>query len=147
MSSQVKRSTILALFAIVVVSLPLKLSAQSTFGSLRGSTTDQSGAAIPGTLVTLHSIDENSNVSTLSDDGGNFVFENLKPGHYSITAAKEGFARAVVNQVELVARQNLRVDVSLTVAAQAQSVEVNAAAVAVNTENATLERFQGQCRR
>jgi hypothetical protein len=138
MSLEVKRSTILTLLAIVMAGLPLKVSAQSTFGSLRGSTTDQSGAAISGTIVTLHSLDENSNASSVADDGGNFVFENLKPGHYSITATKEGFARAVVNQVELVARQNLRVDVSLTVAAQAQSVEVNASSVAVNTENATL---------
>ena len=137
MSSLAKRSTILTLLAIAVVSSG-KLSAQSTFGSLRGSTTDQSGAAIPGTVVTLHSLDENSNASSVSDSGGNFVFENLKPGHYSLTATKEGFSRAIVNQVELTARQNLRVDVSLAVAAQSQSVEVNASAVAVNTENATL---------
>ncbi len=136
--TQVKRSTILTLLAIVAVSLPATLSAQSTFGSLRGSTTDQSGASIPGATVTLHSLDENSNASSISDSSGNFVFENLKPGHYSITAAKEGFARAVVNQVELAARENLRVDVSLPVAGQAQSVEVNASAVVVNTENATL---------
>lgn len=73
-----------------------------------------------------------------SDDSGNYVFENVKPGNYSVTATREGFARAVVNQVELTARQNLRVDVSLALAAQAQSVEVNASALAVDTENATL---------
>ncbi len=125
------------LVAAILVS-PVRVDAQSTFGSLRGNTTDASGAAVPKASVALHSVDENTDVSTLSDDSGNFVFENLKPGHYTITASKEGFARAVVNQVELTARQNLRVDVSLAVAAQAQTVEVNAAAVAVNTENATL---------
>ena len=117
---------------------PLRIDAQSTFGSVRGSTTDASGAVISQAAVALHSVDENTDVSTLSDDSGNFAFENLKPGHYTISASKEGFARAVVNQVELVARQNLRVDVTLAVAAQAQTVEVNASAVAVNTENATL---------
>ena len=99
---------------------------------------DQSGAAIPVAVLTLHNLDENADVSTLSDSGGNFIFENLKPGHYSITASKEGFAQAVVNQVELVARQNLRIDVSLAVAAQAQTVEVMAYAQTINTENATL---------
>ena len=124
---------------------PNQVRGQSTFGSVRGNTTDASGAAIPKALVTLHSVDENTDVSTVSDDSGNFVFENLKPGHYTITASKEGFARAVVNQVELTARQNLRVDVSLAVAAQAQSVEVNASAVAVNTENATLSDSKENC--
>ena len=126
------------LLAATFTGLPARLAAQSTFGSIRGSVADQSGAAIAGALITLHSVDENTNSSTICDDGGGFLFENLKPGHYTITASKEGFARAVVNQVELVARQNLRVDVSLSVAAQAESVEVNASALSVNTENATL---------
>jgi hypothetical protein len=117
---------------------PYRLDAQSTFGSVRGTTTDASGAAITKAAVVLHSVDENTDASTGSDDSGNFVFENLKPGHYTISATKEGFTRALVNQVELAARQNLRVDVSLAVAAQAQTVEVTASSVSVNTENATL---------
>ena len=131
------RIATVGLIAVSLV-LPVRVAAQSTFGSVRGSTVDQSGAVISSAAVALHSLDENTNASTVSDAGGNFSFENLKPGHYSITATKEGFARAVVNQVELAARENLRVDVSLPVAAQAQTVEVNASAVAVNTENATL---------
>jgi len=99
---------------------------------------DQTGAIIPGAQVNLRSLDENSQVATTSDSEGNFVFENLKPGHYSLTAAKQGFATALVDQIELAARQALRVDVKLSVAAQSLSVEVNASAVGVNTENATL---------
>jgi len=138
MSSQLNRTMGVVSLALAILTLPANLGAQSTFGSVRGTATDASGAAIPMAVVTLHSLDENTDASTLSDDGGNFDFENLKPGHYSITATKEGFARAIVNQVELVARQNLRVDISMAVAAQAQTVEVNASALAVNTENATL---------
>jgi hypothetical protein len=123
---------------VALAALPANLNAQSTFGSLRGSTLDQSGGAIPQAIITLHSLDENTTFSTVSSDSGAFLFENLKPGHYSLTASKEGFARAVVNQVELTARQNLRVDINLAVAAQAQSVEVSVSTETVNTENATL---------
>src|SRR5277367_6053050 len=115
-----------------------RLCAQSTFGTIRGSALDQVGSGIPGALITLHSVDENSNVKGVSDDRGNFSFENLKPGHYQITVAKEGFAVAAVKQPELAARQALRVDIPLTVASQSQSVEVAVAAESVNTENATL---------
>ena len=135
--SLIRKIAVLAFFLAAALA-PNQVWGQSTFGSLRGNTTDASGAAIPKAVVALRSLDENTDVSTMSDDSGNFVFENLKPGHYTITASKEGFTRAVVNKVELTARQNLRVDVSLSVAAQAQTVEVNASAVAVNTENATL---------
>ena len=115
-----------------------RLRAQSTFGSLRGTATDQSGGTIPSVQLTLHSLDENANTSAVGDSGGNFLFENLKPGHYTLTATKDGFADAVIDKIELSARQDLRLDLKLSVASQSQTVEVAATAVTVNTENATL---------
>src|ERR1700722_2992098 len=112
--------------------------AQSTFGSVRGVTQDQTGAIIPQAQVTLHSVDENTDATATSDDQGNFGFENVKPGHYVLKANIKGFANAVVNNIELAARQTLRLDVKFALATQNQSVEVSAAAELVNTENATL---------
>jgi len=62
------------LLIVTLTTVTLNLQAQSTFGSVRGNTTDASGAAVPGAVVTLHSVDENTNASTVSDDGGNFVW-------------------------------------------------------------------------
>ena len=111
---------------------------QSTFGSVRGSTLDQTGSPVPGAQVTLHSLDENTDKTATSNNDGNFLFENLKPGHYKLTAVREGFANAVVDRIELASRQDLRLDVKLAVASQVQTVEVSAATLALNTENATL---------
>src|SRR5580692_5728401 len=111
---------------------------QSTFGSIRGTTLDQSGSSVPQAQVNLHSVDENTDFAATSDDHGNFAFENIKPGHYSLAATKEGFSKAIVDKVELVARQNLRLDVKLSLASQNQVVEVSEAAVMVNTENAII---------
>jgi hypothetical protein len=112
--------------------------AQSTFGSVRGTMQDQTGAAVPRAHVTLHNSDENTDVTVNGDDQGNFSFENVKPGHFRLVAKQEGFADAVVNNVELAARQNLRLDLKFAIATQNQQVNVNAAAEIVNTENATL---------
>lgn len=112
--------------------------AQSTFGTIRGTTLDQTNSFIPDAQVTLHNADENTDSTIDSDDHGNFLFENLKPGHYSLFATKDGFAKAIVDKVELAARQDLRVDVKLALASQNQVVEVSEAAELVNTENATL---------
>jgi uncharacterized surface anchored protein len=132
-----------SVFTVLAILAGQSARAQSTFGTVRGTSLDQSGAALPGAVITLHNVDENSNLSVVSDNSGNFSFENLKPGHYTVTAAKEGFARASVSQLELTARQTLRVDVTLSVAAQTQTVEVEATAAAVNTENATLSDSKG----
>ena len=126
-----------AVWCMLIIS-PANLSAQSTFGSIRGATLDQSGAVLPHVQVTLRNVDENAELPTLSDGAGNFLFENLKPGHYRLTGAKEGFSIAVVDKVQLASRQDIRLDIKFALAATSQQIEVTAAAVAVNTENATL---------
>lgn len=142
-SQTIRRIALVFTIGCILVHPPAHLSAQSTFDMVRGSALDQTGAAVPGAAITLHNVDENSNLMVISDNSGNFSFENLKPGHYTVTAVKEGFARASVSQLELTARQTLRVDVTLSIAAQAETVEVKASAAAVNTENATLSDSKG----
>ena len=82
-----------AFFAYLL--LPVMGYAQSTFGDLRGTTRDPAGLALPQALVTLHNVDENTTRSVVSDDNANFLFENLKPGNYTLTASKEGFAASL----------------------------------------------------
>lgn len=69
----------------------LQVHAQSTFGDLRGTTRDPSGLPLPATSVTAHSLDENTDRRVMSGEDGAFVIENLKPGRYQLTAAKEGY--------------------------------------------------------
>ena len=128
----------IALFVAFGILSVLPASAQSTFGSIRGSTQDQTGAVIAQAPITLHSVDENTDVVTNSDSEGNFLFANVKPGNYRLTATKEGFANAVVDKVGLTARQDIRLDLKFALAATTQEAVVIAEAVAVNTENATL---------
>jgi len=132
----------LSVAVIASVVLPATAHGQSTFGSVRGTTVDQSTSPVPGTQLTLHSLDENADATTASDNDGNFLFENLKPGHYKLTATRSGFANSVVDQIDLAARQSLRVDVKLAVASQIQTVEVSGLPQLINTENATLSNAQ-----
>ena len=125
---------------IVLLALASTFSAhaQSTFGSIRGTIQDSSGAFIPGAMVTVHSLDENFDRQVTTNDSGDFVVENLKAGRYQLTAHHEGFSDSVIGSVSLQARQDLRVPITLTIAAQSTSVVVNATADQINTENATL---------
>jgi Carboxypeptidase regulatory-like domain len=78
------------------------LQAQSTFGSVRGTAQDASGASVPGTQVTLHSTDTNTDRVVTTDSTGEFLFSNVNPGHFSITASHEGFSPATLNGISLV---------------------------------------------
>jgi Carboxypeptidase regulatory-like domain/TonB dependent receptor len=111
---------------------------QSTFGSIRGTIQDPTGAVIPGATVITHSLDGNADRQTTSSDAGEYVFENLKAGHYRLAVHREGFSDAVVTSATVEARQELRLPITLSVAAQTTTVEVSADAAQINTENGTL---------
>jgi hypothetical protein len=128
---------LIALLALLLTATP-RLAAQSTFGSIRGSVQDASSAAIPGAQVTLHSVDQNTDRTVTSDDAGSYVFENVPAGKYSLHAVHSGFADSQLDGFTLEARQDLRLPVTMQIATQTTTVQVNAAAVEINTENATL---------
>ena len=90
-----------ACFALHVV------HAQSTFGDLRGVTRDPSGLPLPSAQVTVHSLDENTDRRAVSGDDGTFTVENLKPGHYRLTASKEGFQLSQAIDVDQIGRAHV----------------------------------------
>jgi Carboxypeptidase regulatory-like domain/TonB dependent receptor len=122
----------------ICLSTVLPAFGQSTFGSVRGIAQDASGAAIPDTKVVLHSADENTDRATNADSSGDFIFENVKAGHYTLRASRDGFADTVVSAISVEARQDLRLTVSLNIAALSTTVQVTSDATQINTENATL---------
>jgi len=129
------RSSLLLLFVLPGCGGVL---AQSTFGSIRGVTTDNTGAQIPAAAVVLRSVDQSTTRSAVSDDTGAFVFENVKPGKYTLAVGHSGFALTNLNGIVLEARQDLRVKVTLQVAAEGTSVDVTAGPDQIDTEDASI---------
>jgi hypothetical protein len=111
---------------------------QSTFGSVRGTVQDATGAAISDAQVVLHSDDENTDRTVSADAAGNFIFENVKAGKYSLHAHHDGFADTVVSGISVEARQDLRLAATLNIAAQTTTVEITSGADQINTENGTI---------
>ncbi len=130
----------LSLLLLIVLALAGATSAhaQSTFGSVRGIAQDNSGAVLPDAQITLHSLDENTDRQVKTDADGGFTIENVKPGRYSLRAEISGFAATVMNGIAVEARQDVRLTVVLTVAAQTSTVEVTAGADQINSENAAI---------
>src|SRR5580658_4990943 len=130
-----------AFFAYVM--LPAMGRAQSTFGDIRGTIRDPTNLAIPQAEVTLRNLDENTSRVAVSDENGGFLFENLKPGHYTLGGVKPGFSQSSTVTLELTARQSARVDLSLSIGQVQQTVNVESAAEQINTENATVGDTRG----
>jgi len=116
----------------------VSVSAQSTFGSLVGVVQDKTQAVVPGAKVTIRRLEDNGIRSTASDQNGSFEFLNLKPGTYALSAQADGFAEFQVPSAELTSRQTLRIDITLGIKSQSQSVEVADTVAVINTENAVI---------
>jgi hypothetical protein len=132
-----------SVIAVVMIVLWLagnsvSVSAQSTFGSLVGVVQDKTQAVVPGAKVTIRRLEDNSIRSTTSDQNGSFEFLNLKPGTYALSAQADGFAEFQVPSAELTSRQTLRIDITLGIESQSQSVEVADTVAVINTENAMI---------
>lgn len=125
-------------FSCFCLAMPIVAWGQSTFGSIIGTVQDTSGASVPGVAVTATNLNDNSTRSALTDSAGEYQILNLRPGAYQIVGSKESFSNATIAGVTLDARQQLRADLKLELAGITQTVEVEASAAAVNTENGII---------
>jgi len=106
---------------------------QSTFGTILGAVRDSSGALIPGCVVTVENAGTSLRRSGVSDESGSYTFPNLEPGAYKVKFELPGFQVAEYQNIQLLARQSIRIDSQLTVATQAETVNVTAEAAPVIT--------------
>ena len=121
----------------------IQIQSQSTFGSIRGTAQDSAGGVLPDAEVRLHSDDQNTDRVVKTDGVGNYLIENVLAGKYSIRARREGFADTTMSGITLSARQDLRLTLTMAVAAQTTTVEVTSAANQINTEDAVLSDSKG----
>jgi len=129
---------VLCVLGICVPGFSVSADAQSTFGSIVGVVRDTTQAVVPGASVKIRRLEDNNIRSTTSDENGSFEFVNLKPGNYALSAQAEGFAEFQVPSAELTSRQALRIDVTLGIKSQSQTVEVSDTVAVINTENGVI---------
>ena len=116
----------------------LYLHAQSTYGSISGTVTDPSGAAVSGANVTLTNVSTSEKRTATSGDDGHFTFVNLFQGQYRLDVEKPGFKHFGRPNVEVQVQQDTRVDAGLTVGQVSETVEVTSETPLLQTETSSL---------
>jgi len=98
--------------------------AQSTFGSIVGTVHDPTGAVVPQAEVELTNTGSTAKHTIKCDANGNYAFNNIDVGSYSLTIKAQGFETESVPDIVLTARETRRVDATLKAGAESQTVEV-----------------------
>jgi hypothetical protein len=125
---------------IVIVFVSFAAHAQTFSGAVVGRIIDAQHAVMGGAHVTLHSLDRGFERQTTTNREGEYVFELVPPGNFTLRAEASGFAATSI-RVEVVVATPVRADLELQVQPVRQSVEVvGESGVAVQTENADLGR-------
>ncbi len=129
------RSWLFAIFFLV--SVPL-IFGQSATTSLHGTVTDPKGAVIAGAAVTLVDPATGLTREGKTGDQGEYQFLELPPATYELTVKAPGFATVKEKNIQLLVRTPGTLNVALQVSGTIETVEVNAAANMINTEDATM---------
>jgi hypothetical protein len=128
------------LLAGLIPLLAISLFGQAFYGSIVGTVTDPSNAAVNGAAVRLTNIGTDERHQTLTDAAGGYQFLNLIPGNYKVEVELAGFKRAARDRVEVTVAGAVRADISMQVGDMTQTVEVQATAPLLQTENANLSQ-------
>jgi hypothetical protein len=129
--------------AAAVIFLPATLLAQSTFGTILGTVTDSSGAVVPQAKIVITNQGENVSRTTLTDSLGNYAALNLKAGVYTVSAEASGFKVFKASQLDLNARQTMRVDIKLDLGQVSETVSVSAVAPVITTDSSAISSTFG----
>ncbi len=125
----------------VALLLPLTALPQAIKGTLLGTVTDASGAAIANATVTITETRTSLSATATTNSDGNYVFTNLNDGVYRVEAALTGFKKVVKDNVELKINTTIRTDLALEVGNVADTVTVTAEAALLQTDRADTGRL------
>ncbi len=113
--------------------------AQTFRGTILGTVTDSSGAAIVSAKVTVHNVDTGVDRITETTADGSYLMPELPLGTYDVTVEMTGFQKAKVTGVAVSVAAERRVDIALKPGQLSQQVVVSAESVpVVETSSDTL---------
>ena len=108
--------------------------AQSDRGTITGTVTDPTGAAIASASIQAKQVETGALFPTTSTATGDYTLVQLPVGPYQITATTPGFKTFVRSGITVQVAQVLRVDIQLEVGASSESVTVSAEGSLLKTE-------------
>jgi hypothetical protein len=126
MNRMVRTAFVLAVIACASMLFVTKSSAQSVYGSIFGTVSDSSGAAIPGATITVKDEAKGTVVTTTSNASGDYSVPHLIPDVYDLKVTAKGFKAFATTGISVLADTAPRIDPTLQVGAADTTVTVNA---------------------
>ncbi len=136
-----KFSVVVCVAALVAFGCGLfapQAAAQAVYGSIFGTITDPSGAAVAGAKVIVTSASKGTTFETTTNTDGNYSVTHLIPDVYNIRAEGAGFKAFETKGINVSADAGARVDGQFQVGGSSETVEVTGEAPQLKTDRADV---------
>ncbi len=114
------------------------VGAQAIYGSIYGTITDTTGAAIPNATITVTDEAKGTSVQVTSNQSGEYRVQNLIPDVYDVTATATGFSPVENRGIQVAADTSPKVDLKLAVGTATQNITVTSEAPELQTDRAEV---------
>ena len=129
---------VLTICLLIFSATALLHSQGGAYGTILGTVTDNSGAVVPNATVDVTNTATNVTNHVQTSASGDYTVPYLQPGTYRVTVQASGFQKSVIADVTLQVAQQARVNAVMKPGAVSQTVEVQASAVALDTDTAAV---------
>jgi hypothetical protein len=127
---------------ILLLATPIR--AQVATGTILGTVTDTSSAAVPGAQVTATNLDTQFSRSATTDQSGQYSLPLMPVGNYKVEFALDGFKNLSRTGILLEVGRNARIDVAIEPGNVAESITVVGASPLVETSQTAVSRAVSQ---
>jgi Carboxypeptidase regulatory-like domain/TonB dependent receptor-like, beta-barrel len=124
--------------ALLLLASPWAIS-QSVYGSLTGTVSDPTGAAVVGAKVTVKGVATGVLATTTTNSSGIYRFRNLLPAVYNVTVSATGFTTETTPNVDVVVNGVAELNAQLKLGQASQTVTVSTAAPLLQTETSDVQ--------
>jgi hypothetical protein len=129
----------IVLCTVLMATAMIGARAQTVTGSVRGTITDPTGAAVAGATVTAKEVSTGVVTTTKTDRSGTYNFQSLRIGTYVISGSKAGFSISENRPFSLEIDQIAKIDIKLQVGEVTATVNVASdTGSLLQTEDASL---------
>ena len=114
---------------------PAAQAQSATTGAIAGTVADAGGALVPGTVITVKSVELGVTRTVKANASGEYRVGDLQPGTYTVTFTADGFQTAVESSVTVAVGQIGTVSPKLLVGSVTDKVEVSGENTLIKTES------------
>src|SRR5664279_4546622 len=125
--------------ACLIALLVLSAFAQDYRAKIQGIVTDSSDASVAAAKVTILNVNTGIAASRETGANGAYLFDNVEPGTYSVSAEFTGFSRQQQEGVLVQTRADVTVNFNLKPGAIVETMTVSAQAVTLQFNTTTRE--------